>query len=295
MRFAELDAVTVDGYGTLVRLLDPVPSLVRSLAKRGLDREPGARRLGVRSRGRLLPAGGGARARPRFAGPAPLRLHTRLPRRGRRRPRGGVVRGRLHGVDPVRGNSRCDRDAGGTPWPWARPGGRFQLGCRARRAPGATRRRPLVLRGRDQRGSRRGQAGPGRASIWRSNGCGSSPHGHSTSATRTRTSRERRRPGCGSHRRRSRPRSRAGRDGPAQRQAHCLGDPRGGARPARLREPRGRREAAEGRRLPVLDRRRRTRPVRHHPRRRPGDHAAGVVAARTAAAAGVGADPGRLW
>ena len=38
MRFAELDAVTVDGYGTLVRLLDPVPSLVRSLSMRGLDR-----------------------------------------------------------------------------------------------------------------------------------------------------------------------------------------------------------------------------------------------------------------
>jgi putative hydrolase of the HAD superfamily len=38
MRFAELDAVTVDGYGTLVRLLDPVPSLVRSLSIRGLDR-----------------------------------------------------------------------------------------------------------------------------------------------------------------------------------------------------------------------------------------------------------------
>ncbi len=40
MRFAELDAVTVDGYGTLVRLLDPVPSLVRSLVERGIDRDP---------------------------------------------------------------------------------------------------------------------------------------------------------------------------------------------------------------------------------------------------------------
>jgi putative hydrolase of the HAD superfamily len=40
MRFAELDAVTVDGYGTIVRLLDPVPSLVRSLAERGIDRDP---------------------------------------------------------------------------------------------------------------------------------------------------------------------------------------------------------------------------------------------------------------
>jgi len=26
MRFADLDAVTVDGYGTLVRLVDPVPA-----------------------------------------------------------------------------------------------------------------------------------------------------------------------------------------------------------------------------------------------------------------------------
>ena len=40
MRFAELDAVTVDGYGTLLELLDPVPSLVRSLAERGLERSP---------------------------------------------------------------------------------------------------------------------------------------------------------------------------------------------------------------------------------------------------------------
>jgi putative hydrolase of the HAD superfamily len=40
MRFADLDAVTVDGYGTLVRLLDPVPSLGRSLAERGVDRSP---------------------------------------------------------------------------------------------------------------------------------------------------------------------------------------------------------------------------------------------------------------
>jgi HAD superfamily hydrolase (TIGR01549 family) len=40
MRFADLDAVTVDGYGTLLELVDPVPSLVRSLAERGLDRRP---------------------------------------------------------------------------------------------------------------------------------------------------------------------------------------------------------------------------------------------------------------
>jgi putative hydrolase of the HAD superfamily len=40
MRFADLDAVTVDGYGTLVRLLDPVPLLVRALGERGLTRDP---------------------------------------------------------------------------------------------------------------------------------------------------------------------------------------------------------------------------------------------------------------
>jgi putative hydrolase of the HAD superfamily len=40
MHFAELDAVTVDGYGTLLELVDPVPSLVRSLDERGLERSP---------------------------------------------------------------------------------------------------------------------------------------------------------------------------------------------------------------------------------------------------------------
>lgn len=42
MRFAELDAVTVDGYGTLVRLVDPVPALAAALTERGCEREPGA-------------------------------------------------------------------------------------------------------------------------------------------------------------------------------------------------------------------------------------------------------------
>jgi HAD superfamily hydrolase (TIGR01509 family) len=42
MRFADLDAVTVDGYGTLLRLVDPVPYLRRSLAERGIEREPDA-------------------------------------------------------------------------------------------------------------------------------------------------------------------------------------------------------------------------------------------------------------
>jgi HAD superfamily hydrolase (TIGR01509 family) len=38
MRFADLDAVTVDGYGTLLTLTDPVPKLQRALAERGIER-----------------------------------------------------------------------------------------------------------------------------------------------------------------------------------------------------------------------------------------------------------------
>jgi HAD superfamily hydrolase (TIGR01509 family) len=36
----ELDAVTIDAYGTLLRLLDPVPALVKVLAERGVQRTP---------------------------------------------------------------------------------------------------------------------------------------------------------------------------------------------------------------------------------------------------------------
>jgi FMN phosphatase YigB (HAD superfamily) len=38
MRFAELDAVTVDAFGTLVELIDPVPALGAALAARGTKR-----------------------------------------------------------------------------------------------------------------------------------------------------------------------------------------------------------------------------------------------------------------
>jgi putative hydrolase of the HAD superfamily len=38
MRFAELDAVTVDGYGTLITVADPVPALDRALRNRGVER-----------------------------------------------------------------------------------------------------------------------------------------------------------------------------------------------------------------------------------------------------------------
>lgn len=40
MRFAELDAVTVDGFGTLVELIDPVPALREALRARGVERRP---------------------------------------------------------------------------------------------------------------------------------------------------------------------------------------------------------------------------------------------------------------
>jgi FMN phosphatase YigB (HAD superfamily) len=38
MHFAEVDAVTVDGYGTLLTLVGPVPALRRALARHGVDR-----------------------------------------------------------------------------------------------------------------------------------------------------------------------------------------------------------------------------------------------------------------
>ena len=37
MRFADLDAVTLDAFGTLVTLADPMPALVESLHERGID------------------------------------------------------------------------------------------------------------------------------------------------------------------------------------------------------------------------------------------------------------------
>jgi HAD superfamily hydrolase (TIGR01509 family) len=40
MRFADLDAVTVDGYGTLLTLADPVSKLRRALSERGVERTP---------------------------------------------------------------------------------------------------------------------------------------------------------------------------------------------------------------------------------------------------------------
>ena len=42
MHFAELDAVTIDGYGTLLHLIDPLPALGRALAARGVERSDDA-------------------------------------------------------------------------------------------------------------------------------------------------------------------------------------------------------------------------------------------------------------
>ena len=49
VRLAELDAVTLDAHGTLVRLLDPVPALVNVLAERGVERTPEMVLAGFRS------------------------------------------------------------------------------------------------------------------------------------------------------------------------------------------------------------------------------------------------------
>jgi FMN phosphatase YigB (HAD superfamily) len=40
MRFPDLDAITVDGYGTLLELESPVPRLAAALAARSIDRSP---------------------------------------------------------------------------------------------------------------------------------------------------------------------------------------------------------------------------------------------------------------
>jgi hypothetical protein len=49
VRAAELDAVTLDAHGTLVRLEDPVPALLTVLAERGVERTPAAVLAGFRT------------------------------------------------------------------------------------------------------------------------------------------------------------------------------------------------------------------------------------------------------
>lgn len=49
MRAAQLDAVTLDAHGTLVRMLDPVPTLVEALAEWGVERKPDVVLAGFRT------------------------------------------------------------------------------------------------------------------------------------------------------------------------------------------------------------------------------------------------------
>jgi FMN phosphatase YigB (HAD superfamily) len=49
VRAADLDAVTLDAHGTLVRLADPVPALMNVLSERGVERTQEAVRAGFRT------------------------------------------------------------------------------------------------------------------------------------------------------------------------------------------------------------------------------------------------------
>jgi HAD superfamily hydrolase (TIGR01509 family) len=49
VRACDLDAVTLDAHGTLVRLEDPVPALLNALAERGVERAPTAVLAGFRA------------------------------------------------------------------------------------------------------------------------------------------------------------------------------------------------------------------------------------------------------
>jgi putative hydrolase of the HAD superfamily len=52
-RLADLDAVTFDANGTLIRLVDPVPELERALLERGIERPEGAIRRAFEEEGRI--------------------------------------------------------------------------------------------------------------------------------------------------------------------------------------------------------------------------------------------------
>ena len=60
-RLADLDAVTLDANGTLIGLVDPVPTLDRLLRERGVDRTADAIRRAVEAEGRVY-AGRAAQA-----------------------------------------------------------------------------------------------------------------------------------------------------------------------------------------------------------------------------------------
>jgi putative hydrolase of the HAD superfamily len=52
-RLADLDAVTFDANGTLIRLVDPVPELERALFEHGIERPPGSIRRAFEAEGRV--------------------------------------------------------------------------------------------------------------------------------------------------------------------------------------------------------------------------------------------------
>jgi putative hydrolase of the HAD superfamily len=52
IRAAALDAVTIDAFGTLVQLVDPVPALDAALRRRGIEREPELIRAAFEEEGR---------------------------------------------------------------------------------------------------------------------------------------------------------------------------------------------------------------------------------------------------
>jgi putative hydrolase of the HAD superfamily len=52
-RLADLDAVTFDANGTLIRLVDPVPQLERALLERGIERPASAIRHAFEAEGRV--------------------------------------------------------------------------------------------------------------------------------------------------------------------------------------------------------------------------------------------------
>jgi putative hydrolase of the HAD superfamily len=56
MRFADVDAVTIDGFGTLLQLRNPVPALSAALRVRGIDRDEAAVTRAFREEGRYYRA-----------------------------------------------------------------------------------------------------------------------------------------------------------------------------------------------------------------------------------------------
>ncbi len=147
MRFAELDAVTVDGFGTLVSLVDPVSGTRGRAARAGhRARRAGAVRAAFAAEVAYYRPNGDSPAATRRAWPpcgssAPASSSRRPAPSSTRRPfvDSFMARDRVR-ADP--GSARRGRDA---PAPRARARGRVELGRRARRAPRADRRDRPVL------------------------------------------------------------------------------------------------------------------------------------------------------